>query len=578
MRDGVLLHTMVNFPEPKFGRVNLTSVIDRSPYGQDALELIADIYVPEGLVGLRQDMRGTGKSEGYFTIWHSDADDTYDTLEWIVAQKWSDSIVFQCGASADGLAAFTTAEDEPPWMYAQFIIWAAADGYTVIYPDGAFLYNLVTQWLKGTIPTNYTALINEVEANEDPASSWWDAVDLTGKYWKVKWPAVMWAGWYDIFLQGNLQGFEGFQYESDPSVAGSMQLVIDPLGHCQDAAKYFPDDLLLGRVTLPVLLSLNLFLDGGKDVENVSAITFYVMGADAHVYPDAPGNYWTTLPAWPVWTPTTWYFTPTGKLVSTPPTTGAVSQTYLYDPANPVPSIGGNNLFISCGPLDQRPVEQGNRSDVLTFTSSPLAAPMTLLGSIYATIFVSSDQVDTDFTVKLTDVYPFPNDNSRLIQDGNLRMRWRDGSPARNMTPGQIYAVNVTLWNTCYVFDQGHSIRVSISSSNYPRYSTSPNNGWPLNTTAGAQGPIHKATNTFYHSSKYPSSITLPVIQLSELPEVFIYDSWVPQIEARLGKEKTAALLAKPSVIDSYYNKEWQQMRQASLPDWYFEYDGYVTV
>jgi len=325
---------------------------------------------------------------------------------------------------------------------------------------------------------------------------------------------------------------------------------------------FFPDDLIAGRAVLPVLLSYDLFLGTNNTAENVSLITFYLMGADAHVYKDAPGNYWTTLKDWPQATTQYLYFGDFGQLTAAPPAVESTS-TWKYDPKDPVPTIGGNNLFIPCGPMDQRPVEQGNRSDVFTFTSAALTTPLALVGPIVATIWVSSDQVDTDFTIKVTDVYPFPNDNSRLIQDGLIRMRLRDYSVAQNITPGQIYAVEISLWHTAYVYDVDHRIRVSISSSNYPRFSASPNNGWPLNTTVGSEGPIHVATNTLYHGPKHPSSISLPVVSLDEMPSIHIYDAWVPQVEKLYGKDLVQKLLdpSTPSMLDRMIDPSFQAAR-----------------
>lgn len=134
----------------------------------------------------------------------------------------------------------------------------------------------------------------------------------------------------------------------------------------------------------------------------------------------ARGNYWTTLDDFPVPTYTNYYLGSAGPgtLGTTAPTaTGDVS--YLYDPSNPVPTIGGNNLKLHCGPLDQSPVE--NRTDVIKFETGPLDADLWVTGELQVTLFVSTNATDTDFTAKLTDVYP--TGESRLIQDGIKRMR-----------------------------------------------------------------------------------------------------------------------------------------------------------
>jgi predicted acyl esterase len=111
--------------------------MDRSPYGAQGLELINDIYLPFGFITVGQDMRGSGASEGNFTIWHSDADDSEDTGNWLVQQPWSNGKIFTFGAAADGLAAFTTPMNSPEWLKAQYFIWTSSVGYEIIYPNGA---------------------------------------------------------------------------------------------------------------------------------------------------------------------------------------------------------------------------------------------------------------------------------------------------------------------------------------------------------------------------------------------------------------------------------------------------------
>jgi len=196
--------------------------------------------------------------------------------------------------------------------------------------------------------------------------------------------------------------------------------------------------------------------------------------------------------------------------------------TFNFNPHYPVPTNGGNNLEIACGPLDQRPVE--NRPDVVVFTSAVLTQVVPITGPLNAILYVASNQTDTDFTVKLTDVHP--TGVSRLIQDGIIRMRWRNrynSDQPELITPGQVYQVQVSLWNTSYVFNPGHRIRVDISSSNDPRFSVNPNNGLPL--SQNATGPLLVAANTIYHSPQYPSQIVLPVVTMAQLPPFHVVEA-----------------------------------------------------
>jgi hypothetical protein len=169
-----------------------------------------------------------------------------------------------------------------------------------------------------------------------------------------------------------------------------------------------------------------------------------------------------------------------------------------------VPTIGGQNLTQAKGPMDQRKVE--GRDDVLLFTSEALTAPVEVTGRISARLFVSSDCPDTDFTVKLTDVYP--DGRSMLVTDGILRARFRKSFRREDfLKPGEVYELAVDLWSTSLIFAKGHRIRVAVSSSNSPRFEPNPNTGKPLR----ADNETRIATNTLYLSERYPSHIVLPI-------------------------------------------------------------------
>ena len=144
---------------------------------------------------------------------------------------------------------------------------------------------------------------------------------------------------------------------------------------------------------------------------------------------------------------------------------------------------------------------------MLVFTSPILKEPYEATGSIKAHLYVSSNCSDTDFTVKLIDVYP--DGRSMLITDGILRMRYRNGTDHWEfMEPGKIYDIWVDLWSTSYIWNTGHRIRVDISSSNYPRFLNNPNtsDGIYQNTT------YNIAWNTLHIGNEYPSCIVLPHI------------------------------------------------------------------
>jgi putative CocE/NonD family hydrolase len=487
--------------------------MDRSPYGADGLELINDIYLPFGFITVGQDMRGTGQSEGNFTIWHSDNDDSEDAGNWIVSQPWSNGKIFTFGASADGLAAFRTPENQPSWLKAQYFIWTSSVGYEVVFPNGAYLQALADMWIRSTVPDQADECLVTIVENE-MKTDWWTALELTNKYDRINYPAAFWAGWYDIFLVGTLAAYDGYNFQSNPSVQHTSKITIDPLGHCQGAAEYFKQDLIAGRTALAVAQSLELFGVRPVTRPNIKNITFYVMSSndDAGL---AAGQYWSSLDHWPTASMEKWYFH-ADKTLSTklPSSSDAAATSFVHDPANPVPTMGGNNLQLPCGPLDQKEIDL--RADVITFNTAPFTSDYAMTGALTATLYVSSDAVDTDFIVRLSDVYP--TGEVRLIQDNAVRMRWRDGGlEPQYMTKGAVYKAQLTLWNTSYVVATGHGLRVSIASSNYPRFDVNRNNGILLADRTPSDVNV-TATNSVYHSANYASYISLPAVKKIQIP------------------------------------------------------------
>jgi len=278
MRDGVKLHTEIVSKTNKTTPVS--TVIDRSPYGGMATELVADVYAALGdFVAIGQDMRGTCKSEGNFSCWRSDGEDAFDTFAWIVAQPWSNGKVFSAGGSADGIAQFVQPLALPPNLVAQFIIVATIDARSTIYPGGAYREGLIDNWLHGTVPHQADGIIVDTKSRNG-ASSWWDPLNISspGNWDTIRAPAVMWGGWYDIFLQGNLDGHYIYQHLSHPPNRGKSYLVVDPLGHCEAATKFFPANIghIEGRQVLAALLSLQMVQNDGTiadPAENVKFIT-----------------------------------------------------------------------------------------------------------------------------------------------------------------------------------------------------------------------------------------------------------------------------------------------------------------
>eukprot|EP01116_Phalansterium_solitarium_P023531 TRINITY_DN8289_c0_g2_i1.p1 TRINITY_DN8289_c0_g2~~TRINITY_DN8289_c0_g2_i1.p1 ORF type:complete len:569 (+),score=118.69 TRINITY_DN8289_c0_g2_i1:85-1791(+) len=515
MRDGVDLYTVIYMWAEWPHSDPRSAVLLRSPYPEIEQD-IAQSYLPEGFVIVEQRMRGMGESDGTFSFWNTAANDGYDTMQWIKNQSWSNGIVFAFGASADGANALGEILNSPPQLKAQYIIWSALDqGHSIGYQGGAFREELAVGWLDLIMRPKFVNELYEHEA----FSSWWENMTLAGHYGNIDFPSVHNAGWFDIFQQIQLDTFAGLQYQSHPSVHNQSYIVISPHGHCFFATDVtpFPDSNVNAawEISREIFMEIANPANASRTVRDmVGLYNLYVM-APRSENPNNVGNYWSSLNSWPLITPVNYYLQPDRSLARSPPAAAAPSYSaFSYNPKDPVVTWGGNNLFATCGPRNQ--LEVDFRDSVISFTSEPLAADTAITGEVTATLFVSSDVEDTDFTAKLEDLYPSLK-VSDLVQDGIIRMKWRDNLTVPvPMTNGTVYKATLSLWSTSWVFPVGHRIRVSISSSNWPRFNAHINRFLPIalwNTTT----PVI-AHNQVYHDSTHASYVTLPMVSLANMP------------------------------------------------------------
>lgn len=520
MRDNVQLATEVYLPQPTQAH---GAILIRTPYNKNQLSLLGNTWARNGWPTVIQDIRGRFASQGNDTVFKNEHTDGPDTLAWIANQSWSNGKIATFGGSALGITQYLTAGSNPPSLACQYIQVATPDLYKhAMYPGGEFRKNLIEGWLQGQ---GSTYILPELWAHENYTMDYWTNLSLEDKWDQVNVPAIHIGGWYDIFTQGTIDGFQGYQHHGGSAALGKSKLIMGPWTHggsgttTQGELTYPANSVDNFSTPLFYQMVTEYTIGGSTDYDNWPAVTYYVMGdvSDSN----APGNEWRYADDWPI--PSiqhAWYLQTNGSLLPTK-SLDIHQFSYSYDPAHPVPTIGGGNLNIPAGPYDQRAVE--NRSDVLLFTSPVLQQPYEATGAITARLFVSSDCPDTDFTVKLTDVYP--DGRSMLITDGILRMRNRNGFDHWElMESGTIYQVDVDLWSTSYVWNTGHQIRVAISSSNYPRCLNNPNTaeGIYKNTT------MNVAQNSIYVDGMHASCILLPEIPLNAAAQ---QQSWVPSVQ-----------------------------------------------
>ncbi len=534
MRDGVKLATDVYVP-PKNSSPHGVILI-RTPYDKSNVFTVAlgKTWAKQGWPTVIQDLRGRYASEGNDTVFRNDQQDGPDTIAWIVNQSFSNGKVATFGGSALGIVQYLAAGANPPGLACQYVQVAAPNLYKyAMFPGGEFRKNTVEEWLKGE---HATYMLAKVLAHENYTLDFWDNTTIDNKWDQVNVPAIHIGGWYDVFSQGTIDGFMGYQHLGGPSARGHSKLIMGPWTHTGTSGNLTYPKNAADNFSQPLFWHMvdEYTMNGSNVYDQYPAVTYYVMGDVDNA--SAPGNEWRYADDWPI--PSTeraWYFQADGSLQTATPASNA-AFTFTYDPEHPVPTIGGANLEIAAGPRDQRPVE--NRSDVLVFTSPLLTTPYEATGPIKARLYVSSNCTDTDFTVKLTDVYP--DGRSMLITDGILRMRNRDGPDHWEfMVPGMVYQVSVDLWSTSYIWNTGHRIRVDVSSSNYPRCLNNPNtqDGIYKNTT------YNLALNTVYVDSVRPSScLILPEIAQNTTQTMHpgMHPSALLPHEIRGGLEKTS--------------------------------------
>ncbi|HUT80955.1 MAG TPA: CocE/NonD family hydrolase [Candidatus Bathyarchaeia archaeon] len=504
MRDGIHLATDIYIPNSYLSGT-LSVVLVRTPYGKDGASALASIFTSlQGRITVIQDIRGRFASEGIDMIFQNASTDGYDTIKWILEQSWSNGKIATYGMSALGINQYFMNLAKPSGLVAQAIQIAAPNLYhDVMFLGGAFRQALVTGWLESIGSTFWLPIIYE---NEN-FGYLWENVTMEGKYDTVTRPGLFQAGWFDVFSQGTIDGYLGYQYESDSSVRGKSFLIVGPWGHGTYYEQThgeitFPENVITDYHTALLTDFFDYYLDGTGSLYDTNAVKYYCMGP---VYDGAYGNFWRSTNTWPVPVENTnYYLHSNGSITTNTPIITDDSLSFLYDPNTPVPTIGGCNLVLPYGPRDQSSLE--SRNDVLIFTSETFAEYMEVTGKMSAHLWVSSNCSDTDFTVKITDIYP--DGRSILLQDGIVRAKYRNNSTSPELlVPDEIVEVDVDLWSTSYIFNPGHQLRIAISSSNYPRFSANPNNGAPIFT----DNETFVAENTIYLDQSHPSYVNLPI-------------------------------------------------------------------
>ena len=527
MRDGVALATDVYLPSAQ-GPFPTLLVRDIYTNGStEARQRYARWATANGYAFVLQNARGRYDSEGEWYPYFQEIDDGHDTLDWIAEQPWSNGKVGMFGTSYLASVQWLAALNRHPALVAIAPAMSPGDYYRdVAYPGGAFSLLSRASWGIGTVGsrTNQSFPIDWIGGIEQlpiadldrtlgfdvphfrdwvahpTYDDYWTPLNLEARAPEMAVPALNIGGWYDVFLRSTIGSYTTMREEAATDTARRGQrLVIGPWVHGWNRRPIGEVDFGPAAVIDAEALQLEWFdhwLKGGPEPGG-PPVRIFVMGE----------NVWRDEQEWPLarteYTPI--YLTADGGLSTAAPADDS-TLSYTYDPEDPVPTLGGNIMRPELrGPFDQRPL--AGRSDVLTFETAPMEAPMEITGPVRAVLWAASSAVDTDFMAKLVVVKA--DGAAYNLVDGVLRTRFRNGFEQEAlMEPGRPYRLELDLWATSYLLAPGDRLRVDVTSSNYPRLARNPNTGAPFGTTR----ELVPADQTLFLGGARASHVVLPVV------------------------------------------------------------------
>ncbi|NWJ73557.1 CocE/NonD family hydrolase [Pseudonocardia sp. ICBG1122] len=512
LSDGVvLLADLYRAPGPLRPR---PTVLMRTPYGRDGLgSIIGSLLARRGFQVLVQSTRGTFGSGGQFRPFLHESSDGLDTLAWVRGQTWCDGRVSMVGPSYVGHTQWAVAPYADPGLCSMNADITASEFTSTFYPGGApGLLNLAT-WVnqigrqerigavtgflatpvfsrrKRRAVTSQPLQAADVALTGAPVVFWRDFVEHAEQpreFWApaehdgfdaaAMPPVCMVTGWWDLFLDRQLVDFTALQRGG-----ATARITIGPWTHGDRGS--------LSTIAHEMVHWLGVHLHGGEHDER-APVRVYVQHADR----------WTDLPCWPPpeARPTEWYLDADGGLGADRPAGTPPPSRFVYDPADPTPTVGGPMLQPPSKQLDNRSVEA--RDDVCVWTGPPLESDLDLLGPVSAVVYVRTGTGIGDVFVRLCDVGP--DGTSMNITDAMHRL-----VPDREATaPDGTTVVRMTLSPTGYRVRAGHRLRVQVAGAAFPRFARNPGTGERTATAIGGE----RISYEILHDSEHPSHVVLP--------------------------------------------------------------------
>lgn len=558
MRDGILLRADVYLPK---GSGKFPAILIRTPYNKEHFDqgLFSPLtYARAGYAVVVQDIRGRYASEGMWErtrMFEVEAVDGYDSVEQIALQPWSNGKVAMAGGSYLTAMQWIAAMANPPHLKASTPYIGDISPHIGPPPEtGAVSFYSVAN----ALPLTALDLVDKLEQNGEDLSelrqhlerairdpNWvihylpfkdipfarYEPIRLMleqrlhppsreeilkrKRYEKIRIPGMHIGGWFDQLEQAIFTNYLKVKELAGSEYArNSQHLLVGPWDHGNIRSflgnvEFGPsaaDEIALKKYLIQFydryLMDKEIF---------IPYVRYFVMGR----------NEWRTSEEWPLpntdWQ--TWFFHSGGRantrrgdgVLNRKPPSSEPTDVFLYDPLQPVPTVGGKLLPMAGmvpGPVDQSIIEK--RNDVLCYTSDELEADLEVTGPLEICLYASTSAKDTDFTAKLTDVWP--DGRSILVAEGIQRASYRNWNYEKErIKPDTVLEYTISLGHTSHVFRKGHRIRVQISSSNFPLYDRNMNTGRSMGEDV--TGVI--ARQTIYHDEQYPSHIVLPVIHES---------------------------------------------------------------
>lgn len=512
MRDGTQLSAYLYLPpgEGRWPVVFEQRYADITGAGtrKNAADLARRGYAV-AMVNFRGAQESEGAYVGYRALAWGEQKDGYDACEWLATQPWCTGKAGTFGSSQGGFAQNFLAVTRPPHLACQYMVDTGLSLFQEGYRIGGITRPGRFQDFGANCrnPADNAALLAEWDKHPD-YDDYWRAEDCTLHFPAMDVPCFTIGSWYDFMVQGSVGSYLGRQHKGGPGSRGRQQLLLGPWLHgrlnkgSKVAEMLYPENATWPEVEHMVRWFDHWLKGVENGVQNEPAVRYYVMGAAQEA--GAPGNVWRQAADWPPQAqPTRYHLHPGGLLSLAPPAPDAGGTSYASDPAHPMELPG--RAFP--GAKDARPYEA--QKEVRTWTTEPLAEPVEWTGEVKAEIWLSSTAPDTDVILRVSDVYP--DGRSMLLMDYPLRARYREGwDKQKLLTPGEPARLAWHIGWTSIIFNKGHRIRVTLSSTGAPLYEPNNQTGGPQ--TVDWMKETRAATNTVWHDQARPSRILVPLM------------------------------------------------------------------